>query len=452
MPTTPTSAMESLVDCLPLVLVIESEICILPPPVDELTDSEKFDDDILLDVDDIPVDIPGSVEISREHEHEEDKENLRPSEKPGASDSPSYGDFKILKWSKRHPKMKTMSLNPESLHKNNKKTNSEDAKETHKEMLTERKYNNYKKIEKSNEIGDLETENEERYALIKSVKTNTKTGKRIRDKCVRSACNEANLRQPELITGTKLRKYVGTICQLFDLTENKSDFPAKHMGHDIRVHRNFYRLHENAVEATKIIRLLIAIEKGDANKFVGKTLNDINIEEEEGGEKKEECDLTTNNDNDEIAEDNEDEVIIKDESNPESSNDVSLSNYKRMDEIPGPSKRIRYGDADYEETLIKWYEEKSNSDIDDCQTDEFETSDHDSDSALSENEVDDNVEMSALEDDDTPDAGGEESSNKENLQNSPELARKSYYGKNRFKWSKTAFNRRSQPRQHNIIV
>ncbi|KAK4875547.1 hypothetical protein RN001_011969 [Aquatica leii] len=123
-----------------------------------------------------------------------------------------------------------------------------------------------------------------------------------------------------------------------------------------------------------------------------------------------------------------------------------------MDEIPESYKKVRYGDADYEETLIKWYEEKSNSDIDDCQTDEYETSDHDSDSALSENEVNDNVEMSALEDDDTPDADGEENSDKENLQNSPKLATKSYYGKNKFKWSKTAFNKRSQPRQHNIIV
>ncbi|KAK4882501.1 hypothetical protein RN001_005820 [Aquatica leii] len=57
------------------------------------------------------VDIPGSVEISSEHEHEEDKENLRPSEKPGASDSPSYGDFKIPKWSKRHPKYNKFGTN-----------------------------------------------------------------------------------------------------------------------------------------------------------------------------------------------------------------------------------------------------------------------------------------------------------------------------------------------------
>ncbi|KAK4887204.1 hypothetical protein RN001_003475 [Aquatica leii] len=51
----------------------DEDLEILPPPVDELTDSEEFDD-ILLDVDDTPVDIPGSVKFSSQHEHDEDKE------------------------------------------------------------------------------------------------------------------------------------------------------------------------------------------------------------------------------------------------------------------------------------------------------------------------------------------------------------------------------------------
>lgn len=40
----------------------------------------------------------------------------------------------------------------------------------------------------------------------------------------------------------------------------------------------FCRLHENAVETTKISRLLIAIENGEANKYAGKSLDEINIE------------------------------------------------------------------------------------------------------------------------------------------------------------------------------
>lgn len=90
-------------------------------------------------------------------------------------------------------------------------------------------------------------------------------------------CTEANLQSPELITGTKIRKYIATVCQVFNLTENQTDWLARHLGHDIRVHREFYRLHDNAVELAKVSRLLIAVDQGQAEKFAGKTLDEINV-------------------------------------------------------------------------------------------------------------------------------------------------------------------------------
>lgn len=95
--------------------------------------------------------------------------------------------------------------------------------------------------------------------------------------CIRKFSQEANLIKPELISGTKLRKYIATVCQIFNLTENETDWLARHLGHDIRVHRDFYRLHESSVELTKVSRLLIAIENGEAHKFQGKTLSEINV-------------------------------------------------------------------------------------------------------------------------------------------------------------------------------
>ncbi|KAF5276948.1 hypothetical protein FQR65_LT16128 [Abscondita terminalis] len=117
--------------------------------------------------------------------------------------------------------------------------------------------------------------------------------------CIRTICQQANLKHPDYITGTKLRKYVATVCQLLNLNENETDWLARHLGHDIRVHRDFYRLHENTVEATKISRLLIAVENGDIGKYAGKSLNDINItdlpaleeEKDNGGEEEEEEDV-----------------------------------------------------------------------------------------------------------------------------------------------------------------
>lgn len=71
---------------------------------------------------------------------------------------------------------------------------------------------------------------------------------------------------------------MATVCQIFNLSENEYDWLARHLGHDIRVHRDFYRLQENAVELTKVSRLLMAVDQGEAHKFAGKPLKDINVE------------------------------------------------------------------------------------------------------------------------------------------------------------------------------
>ncbi|KAJ8972175.1 hypothetical protein NQ314_000305 [Rhamnusium bicolor] len=73
--------------------------------------------------------------------------------------------------------------------------------------------------------------------------------------CLRKCCSELDLKEPRLIRSTKLRK------------------------HDIRIHREFYRLHKSAVEITKISRLLLAVDKGNVNKFAGKSLSEIIIQE-----------------------------------------------------------------------------------------------------------------------------------------------------------------------------
>lgn len=41
--------------------------------------------------------------------------------------------------------------------------------------------------------------------------------------CLRKMSQNAGLASAERINGTKLRKYVATVCQLFNLTENETD-------------------------------------------------------------------------------------------------------------------------------------------------------------------------------------------------------------------------------------
>ncbi|CAG9824529.1 unnamed protein product [Phaedon cochleariae] len=89
----------------------------------------------------------------------------------------------------------------------------------------------------------------------------------------------ANLESPETITSTKLGKYVATVFQVFNLKENECDWLARHLGHDIRVHREYYRLHENTVELTKVSRLLLAVDQGKAHTLAGKSSEEIQVQD-----------------------------------------------------------------------------------------------------------------------------------------------------------------------------
>ncbi|CAG9835041.1 unnamed protein product [Diabrotica balteata] len=127
--------------------------------------------------------------------------------------------------------------------------------------------------------------------------------------CLKKWCEEADLNAPDLVTSTKLRKYVATVCQIFNLNENEYDWLARHLGHDVRVHREFYRLQENAVELTKVSRLLLAVDQGEAHKFAGKALKDINLTgiHMDGIEDKEADCIEANNSN--VGEDEQNENI-----------------------------------------------------------------------------------------------------------------------------------------------
>jgi hypothetical protein len=95
---------------------------------------------------------------------------------------------------------------------------------------------------------------------------------------LRKHSEEFGCKKPELITGTNLRKYLATTVQVMNLAENEMDWLARHLGHDLNVHREFYRQHESAIEIAKISRLLLSSEKGEIHKYSGKKLVDIPVE------------------------------------------------------------------------------------------------------------------------------------------------------------------------------
>ena len=82
---------------------------------------------------------------------------------------------------------------------------------------------------------------------------------------------------PDAIQSVKLRKYVATVSQILNLEENELDWLARHLGHDIRVHREYYRLQESTLELAKVSKLLMAVDEGKAGNFAGKSLSEIDL-------------------------------------------------------------------------------------------------------------------------------------------------------------------------------
>lgn len=76
------------------------------------------------------------------------------------------------------------------------------------------------------------------------------------------------------VTATKNRKHLATMLQLLQLSETELDIVAKFMGHDIRVHRQFYRLPDRTVYAGRVAKLLMATDQG-IQTFVGSKLDDL---------------------------------------------------------------------------------------------------------------------------------------------------------------------------------
>ena len=84
---------------------------------------------------------------------------------------------------------------------------------------------------------------------------------------------KAGLEKPELITSTKIRKYMATVFQLLDMTDAELSWVTDHLSHTADVHKKWYRQEASTVELTKITQLLVARDEGKS--FKNKKLNEV---------------------------------------------------------------------------------------------------------------------------------------------------------------------------------
>ena len=98
--------------------------------------------------------------------------------------------------------------------------------------------------------------------------------------CLRRYAKECGANRPELMTSTNLRKQLATVCQVLSLSENSQDILANFLGHDIRIHRSFYRLPDNLLEAAKVTKVLHAVNEGEIAKWKDKDFDEIDFDPE----------------------------------------------------------------------------------------------------------------------------------------------------------------------------
>lgn len=95
--------------------------------------------------------------------------------------------------------------------------------------------------------------------------------------CIRELAKNCGAEKPEALSSTKLRKQVATLSRVLNLNDTEQDLLADFLGHDIRVHRKFYRLPEGTLQLAKISKVLMACEQGRLAEFKGKSLDQISI-------------------------------------------------------------------------------------------------------------------------------------------------------------------------------
>ena len=94
--------------------------------------------------------------------------------------------------------------------------------------------------------------------------------------------DELQLEKPEAVTSTRLRKYVATVSQILDLQEKELHWLAHHLGHDIGVHSEYYRLHESTIKLAKVGKILTTVDEGKTTQWAGKSLDEIDLNKDIG--------------------------------------------------------------------------------------------------------------------------------------------------------------------------
>ena len=100
--------------------------------------------------------------------------------------------------------------------------------------------------------------------------------------CLRKFSVMCGATHPETLRSTSFRKHVATMSQILSLKDNELDMLAQFLGHDVRTHREYYRLPDDTLQLAKLSKLFLLMEKGSLKNLSGRTLDSVLLEVDAG--------------------------------------------------------------------------------------------------------------------------------------------------------------------------
>ncbi|XP_054601443.1 uncharacterized protein [Nothobranchius furzeri] len=98
--------------------------------------------------------------------------------------------------------------------------------------------------------------------------------------CIKSFSSLCGAENPEHLWSDHLLKHIARVFQILNLENDELEHLSKLMGYDIRADQEYYRTPQAAAELAKIAKLLEAMEKGPLGKSKGKSLEEVEIEDQ----------------------------------------------------------------------------------------------------------------------------------------------------------------------------
>ncbi|XP_052813784.1 uncharacterized protein LOC128240867 isoform X2 [Mya arenaria] len=157
---------------------------------------------------------------------------------------------------------------------------------------------------------------------------------------LRKMATSCGMKDPSLITSTNLRKQLATLAQILNMKENSQDLLATFQGHDIRIHREFYRLPEDVLQIAKMSKVLRCINNGTINKFSGCDFEDITFNPDEAVE----SDTSDSDDGNESGEDqivDHSDITEGNKENPNVVGKVAMKRHRRDDLTENEQSKVR---------------------------------------------------------------------------------------------------------------